>query len=228
MTSSKKWTIAVDFDGVLHQYISPWVDATVIPDPPVPGAIEWLTEMSRHFRIVIHTCRFKQDNLDPADDERYPPQSLGKVARVVHAVQQWLRAHGLPGEVLAGLHFWTFPGKPTALVYVDDRGYRFRGDFPSRDDIHQRLRPWKTGQEKLSERNAALDRAVVAFRDGAIATAKEADELRAAVADLYSKLDTLYWDGVSSMPQRGADAEELNRLLCNHPAFQAVGNRREW
>ncbi len=34
-TPGERYTVAVDFDGVLHAYISPWVNAHTIPDPPV-------------------------------------------------------------------------------------------------------------------------------------------------------------------------------------------------
>ena len=36
--------ICVDFDGVIHSYTSGWKGIDVIPDDPVPGAIEWLEE----------------------------------------------------------------------------------------------------------------------------------------------------------------------------------------
>lgn len=33
--------------------------------------------------------------------------------------------------------------KVPALVYIDDRGYRFDGsNFPSADDVHRQLIPW--------------------------------------------------------------------------------------
>ena len=58
-----KPSIAVDFDGFIHKYITkvkPW-DPTRIADGPVPGAIEWLTRTSKDFDIIIHTCRFTPD-----------------------------------------------------------------------------------------------------------------------------------------------------------------------
>src|SRR5690348_3599913 len=36
--------ICVDFDGVVHSYSSGWKGVSVIPDPPVPGAIEWIRD----------------------------------------------------------------------------------------------------------------------------------------------------------------------------------------
>lgn len=53
--------LCLDFDGVLHSYTSGWQGADVIPDPPVPGAIEFLAEASKHFRIAIFSSRSHQE-----------------------------------------------------------------------------------------------------------------------------------------------------------------------
>lgn len=117
--SEKKYTIAVDFDGVIHSYTSPWTCPEEINDPPTEGAIEWLNEMEKKFEVVIFTTRAK----DPAGHD---------------AVRDWLREHGYrpPNgpEVTAT--------KPAALIYLDDRAVRFDGtNFPTAEDVH-RLRPW--------------------------------------------------------------------------------------
>lgn len=114
--AKRNYSIAVDFDGVLHSYTSPWVAADVIPDPPVEGAIEWLNEISKHFEVIIFTTR-------------------GKTEAGRCAVRGWLGVHGFEfiGEITAT--------KPPALVYVDDRAWRFEGRFPGRQEIHE-ARPW--------------------------------------------------------------------------------------
>ena len=35
-----KYTVVLDFDGVIHSYSSGWRGKTCIPDPPVPGIRE--------------------------------------------------------------------------------------------------------------------------------------------------------------------------------------------
>jgi len=60
MSEPKKYTVAVDFDGVLHSYTSPWVNAKTIPDPPVPGAISWLFRIIQHFEVAILSTRNHQ------------------------------------------------------------------------------------------------------------------------------------------------------------------------
>ena len=52
--------LCVDFDGVIHSYASGWKGADAIPDPPVPGAMEFLREALRHFRVSIFSSRSNQ------------------------------------------------------------------------------------------------------------------------------------------------------------------------
>lgn len=114
-----RWTVAVDCDGVLHSYTSGWQGADVLSDPPVEGAIEWLNEIVGHFTVVVLTTRGDQ----PGGNE---------------AVMAYLREHGYSGPDLL-----ITSKKVPALVYVDDRGWRFTGpgSFPTADDVH-RARPW--------------------------------------------------------------------------------------
>ena len=118
--SGQRYTVAVDFDGVLHSYVSPWVNEHTIPDPPVDGAIEWLAEMlAGGLDVVIFTTR-------------------GKTAAGRDAVQQWIARHWPEAPRLQ-----VTAEKIPALVYLDDRAMRFQGPghWPSVQDIH-RARPW--------------------------------------------------------------------------------------
>lgn len=129
----ERYRIAVDFDGVIHQYTSPWQGAATIPDPPVPGAIEWAFEMiQKFFDIAITSTRNHQ-------------------AGGIKAMREWLRRHALnrtcwrsnPLYGYRGLEEITFPiEKPAALVYLDDRAMRFDGEhWPTASEIHA-ARPW--------------------------------------------------------------------------------------
>ena len=46
-------SICVDFDGVIHNYTTKFEHPTIIPDPPVEGAIEWLSEVVQHFEVYV-------------------------------------------------------------------------------------------------------------------------------------------------------------------------------
>lgn len=111
--------IAVDFDGVLHSYTSQWSTPEVIPDPPVEGAIDWLNAIVEHFEVVVFTTRAEF----PAGQQ---------------AVREYLRDHGYTGPALL-----VTDHKPAALVYLDDRGWRFEGPgtFPTAQQIWS-AKPW--------------------------------------------------------------------------------------
>jgi len=134
---SKKPTIAVDFDGVIHQYVSKWTNSAEILDPPVPGAFAWLTKISEDFQVVIWTSRLTCDE----DTET----GWAEVKRAERAIQKWFVDNGLSEDLMASFEYWTSPGKPHALIYIDDRGFRFEGRFPHKGDIFKR--PHKTPQE---------------------------------------------------------------------------------
>ena len=150
-----RYTIAVDFDGVLHSYTSPWVNARTIPDLPVPGAMDWLRKITDRFDVAITSTRNHQW-FGRAAMKRWLLEHL------YHVVYEWaLEAH------LLDRHFThiddedavdrmvedimrkiSFPKhKPPALVYLDDRAMRFEGTFPTAQEIHQ-ARPWNKKESK--------------------------------------------------------------------------------
>jgi hypothetical protein len=123
----ERYTVAVDFDGVIHRYDSPWIAPHVIPDPPVPGAISWLFEMAQRFSVVIYSTR-------------------ARTWRGRRAMRRWLKVYGEACwfETMGhrGLEEVRFSyEKPKALIYLDDRAVRFEGTFPTAEQIHA-ARPW--------------------------------------------------------------------------------------
>ena len=111
-------TIAVDFDGVLHSYITPWVAPHIIPDPPVEGAVEWWNRIAYEYDAYVLTTR---------------AQTMGGIA----AIRRWMKKYGFyvsPNLTITATKF-------AASIYVDDRGYRFTGDnFPSVEYIQNASR----------------------------------------------------------------------------------------
>ncbi len=113
-------TIVVDFDGVIHAYTSGWRGATVIPDPPVEGALAWLRSAVERFKVAIHSARSRERG-------------------GIEAMREWLEREGLEAAVLDKL---SFPrSKVPAHVYLDDRGWRFDGAFPGLDELDA-FEPW--------------------------------------------------------------------------------------
>jgi hypothetical protein len=124
---SFKPDLCLDFDGVIHSYKSGWKGPRVIPDPPVPGAINFLIEATKYFRVSIFSSR-----------SRY---LFGR-----RAMRQWLMWHVrnssmLPDERkrLQQIKWPTF--KPGAFVSIDDRCLTFTGKWPSMQDLRT-FRPW--------------------------------------------------------------------------------------
>jgi hypothetical protein len=118
---SKK-RLSLDFDGVLHSYISGYVRGREdeVIDPPTPGAIEALTGYVKRFEVHIHSTRCAR----PA---------------AVLAMKAWLLAYGLPPEVLAEIRFSA--EKVPGWLHLDDRAWLFTGRWPSAEEIDA-FRPW--------------------------------------------------------------------------------------
>lgn len=102
-------TVAVDFDGVLHDWQGKYEPPS---DPPIPGALEALKKLvDSGARVVIFSarcCCFDQHPLSvaPQRDE----------------IISWLSKHGAQRDT----HYHEVVGcKPVAAVYVDDRAVRF-------------------------------------------------------------------------------------------------------
>jgi len=112
--------LSVDFDGVLHRFNSGWQGGHVIPDPPVPGAMEFLTHAVEVFHVAIFSSRSSEEG-------------------GVDAMRAWLARWGCPSATLAKLHFPTY--KPAAHVSLDDRGWRFDGAWPALEEL-RRFAPW--------------------------------------------------------------------------------------
>lgn len=119
--------LSLDFDGVLHAYTSGWKGFDVIPDGPVPGAMQFLTEMTGDFEVHIFSSRSRR---------------LSGRRAMRNAILSWLSDHIGPDraiEVGARLHWPWF--KPGAFVAIDDRCLTFTGAWPRREELLN-FKPW--------------------------------------------------------------------------------------
>jgi|SRR5678815_746950 len=121
--------LCLDFDGVIHSYESGWQGADVIPDPPVQGAIDFLREAVKHFRVCIFSSRSHQEGGGTA-------------------MRTWLGHHIMiaePGIIMQAPPWFTlieWPlNKPSAFVTLDDRALCFTGQWPSIDYLKS-FKPW--------------------------------------------------------------------------------------
>lgn len=124
--------LCLDFDGVIHSYTSGWKGADVIPDPPVPGALEFMKAALEHFDVAVFSSRSNQPGgiaamkdwliqNDRADEEH--PTGTGVWEAVLDGVIRF------PLE------------KPAAFVTIDDRAITFDGTWPKLNVLLS-FKPW--------------------------------------------------------------------------------------
>jgi hypothetical protein len=122
MARRRKQTIAVDFDGVIHQYSRGWQDGTIY-DPPVEGTHAALERLHRRYKVVIFTTRVNPDM----------PGGNVQLKRVI----DWLEENGFE----EGVHFDEVThAKPPAVVYIDDRALHFTSWDQAMQDLRHRDR----------------------------------------------------------------------------------------
>jgi len=105
--NENKKTIALDFDGVIHDAYKGWGDGTCYGEP-LPGALEAIKSLSKKYNIVIFTAKAKSDR----------PLVNGKPGTLL--VLEWLKKYEIDEYVSS-----ITSDKPRAELYVDDNGYRF-------------------------------------------------------------------------------------------------------
>lgn len=104
-------TVAVDFDGVIHDYSRGWMDGSIYGEF-VPGAVAGLTLLMHRYAVFIHTTRNARHVARWVED------------RSGHGIECTTR---VPRK-----GFWNERGyllvtnrKLPAIAYIDDRGIRF-------------------------------------------------------------------------------------------------------
>lgn len=111
----KEKAIAIDFDKTIHRYSKGYLGGEIY-DPPFDGcrkALELLQEQG--YKIIIYSVR----NLD------HPDHHTGKLeANQIAQMKTWFKNYHIPYD-----SFWTEPGKPQVDLFIDDKGYRFTGNW---------------------------------------------------------------------------------------------------
>jgi hypothetical protein len=132
--------LCLDFDGVVHQYTSPWVGPEIIADDVTEGFFEWAEEAAQHFTLVIYSSRSKSE-------------------KAIEAMQFWLyeqrkkwRAQGGKHTVEAPLSFEFACEKPAAFLCIDDRAIQFDGDWSKLNpEILRSFKPWNAELRKAAQ-----------------------------------------------------------------------------
>lgn len=128
-------TIAIDFDGVIHQYSKGFADGSIY-DPPVPGAARFIYDcmFEKNWSVFILSTR------DPAQIKNWIENKL-------------YQGKDLPFQVTIipyGQKFWNVRKnlgitnrKIAAHVYLDDRAVRFDGQFEGLTNTIESLQTWQ-------------------------------------------------------------------------------------
>jgi len=113
--------LCLDFDGVIHSYISGWRGPTTISDPPVYGAMTFISEASKEFKINIFSSRSHQKG-------------------GIRAMQTYLVNAGLKWDFVVHEIDWPVH-KPPATITIDDRALCFTGKFPDIENL-KKFKVW--------------------------------------------------------------------------------------
>jgi hypothetical protein len=125
--------LCVDFDGVVHSYTSGWKGATVIPDPPVAGSLQWLWKATEFWDVQIYSSRSK----DSAAVAAMKAWMINHAALVFDGEDHPMR-NGGGGYPIGFVH-----EKPSAFLTIDDRAICFEGDWSELDAADLlNFKPW--------------------------------------------------------------------------------------
>lgn len=145
----------LDFDGVIHSHSSGWQGPRTIPDPPVPGALEFIAKAADEFDLHIYSSRSKhwfgrfamqrwlvrhyRDIGSPLDGD-VPEWWAGRVCKQ-SAMEPWDHEVLSTACTLVQKRIKWPTSKPPALVTLDDRAITFDGTWPEIDDL-KAFKPW--------------------------------------------------------------------------------------
>lgn len=104
---SEKLNIAVDFDGVIHDFSEGYRDGTCYGDP-LPGSLDAIKSLAAKYNVIVFTAKAKPNR----------PLVNGKTG--TQLVEEWLIKHGIREYVKE-----VTSEKPRACLYIDDKAYRF-------------------------------------------------------------------------------------------------------
>jgi hypothetical protein len=90
----------------------------------LPGARTGLHRLKGIGTVIIHTSRIAPFELHDQGSREVVWRDEHETIMEIMAIKRMLYHAGL-GDI----EIWTRPYKPPALVYVDDRGFKFEGDW---------------------------------------------------------------------------------------------------
>lgn len=102
--------IVFDFDGVIHSFTSGWVRQDIIPDEPVEGIRDIIRGLKEYgYVITVQSSR------------AYSEEGI-------NAIKEYMDHFDIPYDEIVY-------EKLPAMLYIDDRGYRFDGNIDKLKDF---------------------------------------------------------------------------------------------
>lgn len=137
---SNKKTIAIDFDGVIHQYSKGWKDGSIY-DPPIHGSFEIIARvLEAGHSVFIFSSRnpgqikkwLKEWQLNLCDKEDYYLKrfSTYKITIIPFWKKFWNERENI------GITKKKLP----AHVYIDDRGFKFENWEKTKEELTKLLK----------------------------------------------------------------------------------------
>jgi hypothetical protein len=124
--------LCLDFDGVLHSYVSGWQGVDKANDGPVPGAVEFLRDAVDVFDVQVYGSRSKE---------------VAGIEVMRAQISWWIIDDLGPEEGSRVFRALSFPeNKPPCFLSLDDRCVEFRGIFPDAKSLLA-FRPWNKSDE---------------------------------------------------------------------------------
>lgn len=112
-----KQTVVFDFDGVINSYKSGFKGIGVIPDEPVKGIKEAISEIRQAgYEVIVVSSRCSQK-------------------KGYAAIMEYLKKYDIVVDDVMS-------EKPPAIVYIDDRAICFDGKPETLLDKIKRFKPW--------------------------------------------------------------------------------------
>lgn len=113
---TRKSTLCIDFDGVIHDYLNGWQDGVIYGDV-TPGFFEWAEQAAQQFELVVYSSRSKT------------PEGINAMMLWLDGQRRKWRIAGGMHEIEAPLDFKFASEKPPAFLTIDDRCIRFDGNW---------------------------------------------------------------------------------------------------
>lgn len=124
----KPYAFAIDWDGVCVENAWPAMGRWL------PGAARGLHRLKQLGTVIIWSSRVAPLEIHDQGVREIRWRSEDVTAEEILAIKRKLKRAGLED-----LEVWTRPYKPPAIVYVDDRGFKFEGDWDAVVDYVQAL-----------------------------------------------------------------------------------------